>query len=48
MEITFKTASNSDRNLLLSLIEEFYQLEHLTYNVEVLNKKQVLLNINAI
>lgn len=38
MEVTFKTATNSDRNLLLTLIEEFYQIEHLTYNVEVLNK----------
>ncbi|MFB2939211.1 GNAT family N-acetyltransferase [Aerosakkonemataceae cyanobacterium BLCC-F154] len=38
MEVTFKTATNSDRNLLLTLTKEFYQLEHLTYNVEVLNK----------
>ncbi|MBE9228224.1 GNAT family N-acetyltransferase [Phormidium sp. LEGE 05292] len=38
MEVTFKTASNDDRNLLLTLTKEFYQLEHLTYNVEVLNK----------
>lgn len=38
MEITFKTANNSDRNLLLTLTKEFYQIEHLTYNVEVLNK----------
>ncbi|OKH37115.1 GNAT family N-acetyltransferase [[Phormidium ambiguum] IAM M-71] len=38
MEVTFKTASNDDRYLLLSLTKEFYQIEHLTYNVEVLNK----------
>lgn len=38
MEITFKTATNSDRNLLLTLTKEFYQLERLTYNVEALNK----------
>lgn len=38
MEVTFKTATNSDRNLLLTLTKEFYQIEHLTYNVEVLNK----------
>lgn len=38
MEVTFKTASNDDRHLLLILTKEFYQIEHLTYNVEVLNK----------
>ena len=38
MEVTFKTATNSDRYLLLTLTKEFYQIEHLTYNVEVLNK----------
>jgi len=38
MEVTFKTATNSDRNLLLTLTKEFYQIEHLKYNVEVLNK----------
>ncbi|MGA9379416.1 MAG: GNAT family N-acetyltransferase [Phormidium sp.] len=38
MKITFKTATNSDRDLLLTLTKEFYQIEHLTYNVEVLNK----------
>lgn len=38
MEVTFKPATNSDRNLLLTLTKEFYQIEQLTYNVEVLNK----------
>ncbi|MFB2893183.1 GNAT family N-acetyltransferase [Aerosakkonemataceae cyanobacterium BLCC-F50] len=38
MEVNFKTANNSDRNLLLTLIEEFYQIEHLPFNVEALNK----------
>lgn len=38
MEITFKTATKNDRNILLRFIEEFYQLEHLPFNEEILSQ----------
>ncbi|XWK91129.1 MAG: GNAT family N-acetyltransferase [Phormidium sp.] len=38
MEVTFQPATNSDIYLLLTLIKEFYEIENLPYNFEVLNK----------
>ena len=36
MEITFRTATNNDIDLLLTLMQEFYEIEHLQYNYEII------------
>ncbi|HEY9851675.1 MAG TPA: GNAT family N-acetyltransferase [Leptolyngbyaceae cyanobacterium] len=38
MEVNFKKANYDDRDLILELIREFYEIEHVEYNRQVLEK----------
>lgn len=35
MEISFKIATNTDINLILTMMEEFYKLEHIPFNNQI-------------
>lgn len=38
MEITFRKATNTDVDLLLQLIREFYEIEHIMFNQKILEQ----------